>query len=274
MIESSKSIWSYSLYGDNYESYFKPLIENIEISEANNAVVVLNVLDIDLERVISYFDQFLGRIHIFSYDSGKYGNNPKILRFLVSNQIESKFYFYKDSDSVVNAKEIHLMNDWLESEGPSCMIVRDHHLHVFPILAGMFGANKQIANLIAESAYINFFAKKPRFTNSYCYDQDWLRCEIYPKIVSIALVYSNYFYFSGERLKETAKNNSLTKFIGAQQNLSNVQVMRNHRYLWMYQNGMLHLPYYRRLEFIYRKVRINLVLAYLYTKATHFFMQS
>lgn len=266
MIKSNKSIWSYSLYGDNYESYFEPLIKNIEISAANNAVVVLNVLDSDLERVKQYYQHYLDNIHIFSYDSGRYASYPKVLRFLVHHKIESNFYFYKDSDSIVNAKELFLMNDWLCTEAPSFMIIRDHHLHVFPILAGMLGACKKVANLLSLSAESNFFSKKTKFKNTYSYDQDWLRSEIYPKVISDALVYSNYFYFSGERLKKTNQNNSSTKFIGAQENLGIMDIERNRRYLWMYADGMLQLPYYKCTEFMYKKVRVNLVLAYLYTK--------
>lgn len=162
------------------------------------------------------------------------------------------------------------MNDWLSSEAPSFMIIRDHHLHVFPILAGMFGANRRIARMLAKSAEINFCNKKTKFTNSYSYDQDWLRSEIYPDVVEDALVYSNYFYFSGENLKKTERNNLLTKFIGAQENLNSIDLQRNQRYLWMYADDMLQLPYYKQIQFMYKKVRINLLLAYLYVKFTNF----
>lgn len=105
MIRSDRFVWSYSLYGSNYDSYYKPLLENISLSRISNAVVVLNVLDSDVERVKDYFRDYLDFIYIFAYESLRYGNNPKMLRFLVSNQIESNFYFYKDSDSVVNKKK-------------------------------------------------------------------------------------------------------------------------------------------------------------------------
>jgi hypothetical protein len=162
------------------------------------------------------------------------------------------------------------MDDWLCTNAPSFMIIRDHHLHVFPILAGMFGASRKVANLLAASAETNFFSKKSKFKNTYSYDQDWLRSEIYHKVISNALVYSNYFYFSGERLRQTEENNSFTKFIGAQENLGVIDIERNRRYLWMYADGMLQLPYYKYIEFMYKKVRVNLILAYLYTKFTQF----
>jgi hypothetical protein len=274
MIKSEKSIWSYSLYGDDYESYFRPLIDNIKIASESNAVVVLNVLDQDLERTRKYFEHYLDSIYIFSYDSRRYHDHPKILRFLVTDNIQSNFYFYKDSDSIVNSKEIFLMKDWLLSQNPTFMIVRDHHLHVFPILAGMFGANRRIANLLTESTKRNFFKNKTKFTNTYSYDQDWLRSEIYPKVVNGALVYSNYFYFSGECVKKTEKNNSTKKFIGAQENIRGKDIGRNNRYLWMYSGGMLQLPYFKDIDFIYKKVRVNLMMAYLYTRVKNYFGKS
>lgn len=273
MIKSDKAIWSYSLYGDNYEAYFKPLIENIEISATNNANVVLNVLDSDIERVKQYFKRYLGCIRIFSYDSGRYANCPKILRFLASHKIESNFYFFKDSDSVVTDKEKLIMKEWMNSLNPTALIVRDHPLHIAPIMAGMFGVNRGLSIKIADSALGYFANSKHSHFNSYSYDQDWLARNIYPEIVSDAHVNTSFFYYSGERVRRINREIDGHKFIGAQvYKGSSIESGSLDPYMNLYGEDLLSLPYFTKLAVLYGKVRPTLYAAYLINKIKKYYL--
>lgn len=272
MTKSDKSIWSYSLYGDNYESYFKPLIENIKISAENNAIVVLNVLDSDLDRVKQYFKRYLGAICIFSYDSTRHTNYPKVLRFLAPYKIQSNFYFFKDSDSVVTDKEKLIMKEWMNSVNPIALIVRDHPLHIAPIMAGMFGVNRELSIKIANSALGYFTVRKGSHFNLYSYDQDWLARNIYPEIVGDAHVNTSFFYYSGERVKRINREIDGHKFIGAQvYKRVSIGLVPPDPYMNLYGEDLLSLPYFSKLAFLYGKVRPTLYVAYLINKIKKYY---
>jgi hypothetical protein len=259
------SAWCYSIYGDDTLKYYRPMRENIRIAKEHGATLVLHTNGQSETKVKAYFED-LSADMIFVVHRERYADRfPKVLRFLTPRTVTAKFYFFKDSDSIVNQKELDLMDQWTRSGNPTSLIIRDHPLHIYPILAGMFGINRELSLRVAASAEACFVNKSPARYHRHCYDQDWLAKEIYPALASEAAVRTSFFYFRGEHFVRTGRDLESYQYIGAQAYKDTLEVAEEGSggYLRLYGDGLLCLPYYPKLYFLYGKVRPTLAAAYL-----------
>ena len=266
-VNSFNSVWCYSIYGTDAEKYYEPMLSNIKIAKHHGVALVLHTNKKSETQVRNFFRDNLEEIMLFVHNDEYAEYFPKILRYLSSEKIDSKFYFFKDSDSIVTLKEIEIMNRWMHTSNPIALIIRDHPLHISLILAGMFGANKNLSQYIAKSAEEFFLKRKPGYYNKYSYDQVWLARKIYPTIVDKADVNTSFFYYREEkitRIKIDLKNH---QYIGAQaykQSLNSPENLEG--YLRLYGPNLLTLPYFPKLSFLYGRVRPTLAVAYLFCK--------
>jgi hypothetical protein len=129
-------VWSYSIFGSNTEVYYKPMLDNIRLAKSNNIKVVISTTEQYLNIVRNYFFHELEYIHIETYPSDKYVGLETILRFLTVEKIDADYYFIKDSDSIVTARELYIMNHWILISKFNFIIIRDNPLHVAPMLSG------------------------------------------------------------------------------------------------------------------------------------------
>lgn len=263
-------IWSYSVYGNNHEMYFKPLLKVIPLANSIGATVVINTPRAYHAAVLNYFHAFINQIVVLVHDGAIAENYPKILRFLVPIHIYSKYYFFKDSDSLVETKELAIMEHWMKSENTTCMIIRDHPQHVTPILAGMFASTREHALIIATAAE-KYFVVAPSKFNSYSYDQDWLMDQIYPVIKESAQVYTSYFFYTGERVFKINRSLPGCTHIGSQCLQSPPSSSRCRWCDSIYGNDLLRVPFvicFNRLfpRLIYGRVRPTLILAFIYSR--------
>lgn len=267
-----KSIWCYSIYGDDIERYYQPMILNINHAIDVGADIFIHTNKKYEEKVFKYFFNSKLKDNIIVHD-GIYANQyPKVLRFLTCNFIASDYYFFKDSDSVVTEKEKLIMKEWINSVNPTALIMRDHPLHIAPIMAGMFGVNRELSIKIADSALGYFSNPKLSHFNSYSYDQEWLARNIYPKIVGSAYVNTSFFYYSGERVKRINREIDGHKFIGAQVYKSvSIGPVPPDPYMNLYGEDLLSLPYFSKLAVLYGKVRPTLYVAYLINKIKKYY---
>lgn len=265
--EPLSSVWCYSIYGNEYDKYYYPIIENIKISKYFGARIFIHTNRQYEKNVKEYFAKYIFDIDVVVHNDSYSVDFPKILRFLTSKFIESDFYFFKDSDSVVTEKELVLMNEWMNSNNPTALIMRDHPLHIAPIMAGMFGLNRGLSIKIADSALGYFANQKRSHFNLYSYDQDWLARNIYPEIVENAHVNTSFFYYSGERIKRMSRQIYDQKFIGAQEYKKSSRDSENLvGYMNLYGEDLLSLPYFSKFAVLYGKVRPTLYAAYLIKK--------
>lgn len=267
---SHRMIWSYSVYGDNHEMYFKPLLEVIPLANHVGARVVINTPRAYHAAVLQYFRDYLNDITVLGYDGPIAEAYPKILRFLVSARVNSEFYFYKDSDSLVGTKELAVMTHWMNSAAATCMIIRDHPQHVTPILAGMFGLARIPALSIATAAQ-NHFAVKRSGDNGYSYDQEWLMDHIYPAMKVSAQVYTSYFYYSGERVFRISRSLTGCAHIGAQCFQSSTAASPCRWYDSIYGDRLLCAPFIEVVNrllprLLYGRVRPTLLMAFIYSR--------
>jgi len=257
-------VWSYSIFGSNTEVYYKPMLENIRLAKSNNVKVVISTTEQYLNIIREFFFHELEYIHIETYPSDKYVGLETILRFLAVEKLDADFYFIKDSDSTVTARELYIMNHWMLISKFNYMIIRDNPLHVAPILSGMFGFRKNSKFFVSNSC-INTFSGL-NYKLNYGFDQLWLTEKIYNIIVTETQVYSSYFHFSNENLIRLSRINS-SDFIGAQ-SLGNMNPnSKENDFLHLYGDKLLSLPfistipqYFSRL--IYGRVRPSIYLSY------------
>lgn len=266
-IEMSKStvIWSYSIYGGDLVTYYAPVVSNILLARKEGAIVAISTTASDEEKVRDYFSEYLNEIQIVSYGSQELCLYPKILRFLISNVIESDFYFFKDSDSIVTIKEARIMREWIATDTPVAMIIRDHPLHVAPVMAGMFGIASTLANYLTNSAHEAFLAVSPRFRGDYSYDQDWLMNDVYPDLAKRAHVYSSFLFYSGEKVLRIKRESRGSEFIGAQIHFEYPPLLESAALYNWYGQGLLCAPSLIKKSFFYGRVRPTIVVAYVYT---------
>jgi len=259
-------VWSYSIFGSNTEVYYKPMLENIRLAKSNNVKVVISTTEQYLNIIREFFSHELEYIHIETYPSNKYVGLETILRFLIIEKIDSDYYFIKDSDSIVTARELYIMNHWMLTSNFNYIIIRDNPLHVAPILSGMFGFRKNAKNIVFKSCINTFYDFNYKL--KYGFDQQWLTEKIYHIIVEETQVYSSYFHFYNENLIRLSRVNN-SNFIGAQC-LGNINPnSKEHDFLHFYADKLLSMPfissipkYFSRL--IYGRVRSSIYLSYFF----------
>jgi len=275
--QSPKRIyWSYSIYGVDYTKYYEPVLSEIVLAISLNINVIISTTDKFEKAVIFYFRDYLSFLNIRIFSSMKFNKKEKILRYIVLDSIEYDFVFVKDSDSNTSSRELFIMTNWMNLNFKNCLIIRDHELHISPILAGMFGFNKQIGSLIVDNCKLFFNNFDVNDNNIYIYDQIWLARNIYPLIIDKSLVYTRYFLFQGEKYARIPKSEfGNNDFIGAQRFFEkNNSPERN--FLKFYKQDLLSIPYVKSLPYflfnrIYNRVRPSIYLAFLLSKIKSLF---
>lgn len=92
---------------------------------------------------------------------------------------------FRDCDSRPDTRERAAVDEWLAS-GTECHIMRDHPEHGMPILAGMWGVTRAGARRVRDR-----LPYEPGPVEHWLADQFWLRDEVYPLLVSRALIHAS-----------------------------------------------------------------------------------
>ncbi len=206
-------IISYTLYGNN-SRYIEPLIFNVKsINEFYQgwSIRVYHDNSVNLE-ILNLLKDFNVKLINIIYEN-EYIKNlvPKFWRFLpvFENQIDA--VIFRDADSIFSHRESKLVNEWLLSD-KSFHIIRDHSLHISPIMAGMFGIKKPLFNLfINELNNASILSQK----NKYNSDQLFLADYLYLKVIEQSLLHTSYFAYCNENFIRIEKSHVENEFIGA-----------------------------------------------------------
>ncbi len=258
------NIWSYSIFGSDTEKYYKPMIENFELAKSNNAQIIINVNKDDEQFVRNYFEDYKDNFILEVHNDFYLSKFPKMLRYIISKKYPNSNFFYKDSDSIVTDDEIHIMKNWLQNEKTDYLIIRNHPVHLSPILAGMFAVKAPKISFLVELIEI-FFNEEYLSLNSiklnnFDYDQVFLQMEVYSLIINNSSIYSSHFYFCEEKIKKIKFNSN---FIGKQVYQENSE-NQDEWYFKIYSNKVLCLPYIHKLYRYYKDDKIVLILAKLF----------
>ena len=136
---------------------------------------------------------------------------PKFWRFLpvFENHIEA--LLVRDSDSIFSNREVFLVNEWFNSKF-QFHILRDHQLHISPILAGMFGLKKSLFSIFSKQLNTRLSLV---CSNSYNADQVFLGDYVYSKVIMETIIHTSHFSFYGEKFIQIEKCEKPNGFIGS-----------------------------------------------------------
>jgi len=206
-------IVSYSLYGNQFR-YTEPLILNAKYAKEFYPDWILRVyhdqtVSNDVLSILRNFNVQL--INIENLPSTYLHLAPKFWRFLPILEENINAVIFRDADSLFTIREVKLVNKWLTSN-KNFHIIRDHQLHISPILAGMFGIKKGGFNIFKNQLFNN-----PKIINKNTYnsDQIFLADHLYAQIINSTLVHTSYFAFKGEKFERIDKCLIANSFIGA-----------------------------------------------------------
>ncbi len=260
-----KVIWSYTIYGVDEAKYYESMHKNIAIARSLEVKIVVSTNEKNRKFVENYFSEYADTVTVLTYDFMSANVYPKLLRYLVPLELKADYYFYKDSDSVVTTRELECMDSWLNEEDCEAMIMRDHPLHIAPILGGMFGLRHVTAKLLADRVDVLLHESNMPKMHHYWYDQVWLAYYFYPLIAGLAKVYTAYFYYVGEDFIRIKRDDRPLGHIGAQLfRDGESDLPGNNFYKKLYGDGLLCLPFYLCISSLYQRVRPTLTAAVVY----------
>lgn len=204
------NIVSFTLYGTS-NRYLDPILINSEIfSEIypNWKMRVFHDNSVPAEVLSVLSCNQVELINVTKKNSRKIA--PKFWRFLPIFDTNVQNLIIRDADSLISTRESQLVDEWINSEY-DFHIIRDHPLHLSPILAGMFGIKMKSSKIFSE-----FFLAKKKLISSTKYgaDQIFLSDYIYPRIKHNSLIHTSSFAIFGEKFKKIDKSKD-SNFIGA-----------------------------------------------------------
>ncbi len=253
-------IISYSLYG-NLKRYTDPLIYNASNLSTFYKGWVINVYhDDSVPKDILDFLKNNG-VCLINISTTNFSNfAPKFWRFLPVFDDKNELVIFRDSDSVFTEREVALVNQWLESDF-NFHIIRDHQLHISPILAGMFGIKRNYFKFFTQQLISHISLVKSNFYNA---DQIFLGDFIYKKVIRNTLIHTSYFAFFNENYVRINKSIEYNDFIGAiyTEKQNKIDLVLEYDFI-------IGLPFCCA-KFLRYKVRPVLYLSYIYNLITNF----
>lgn len=181
------------IYGRNSIYYAPILYVSKRLSAISGSFLFIATNDIDYDYVCSYFAG-CENIKICNFGNDFTGHE-RMLRFLAPQCIQSKYYHFRDSDSIITEAELGLISVFELSSYPF-MLIRNHPLHFSPIMAGMFSLNSELANELVDLV----LDRKIVLNNSPYYDQTFLTKVLYMPNYKCCLIMSSCICFSGEKV--------------------------------------------------------------------------
>jgi hypothetical protein len=187
-------IISYTLYGNNHR-YTSPLIKNALLFDRYYPGWEMHVYhDNSVDTV--YLNR-LKKLGITLINAQDFYIPPKLWRYLPASGEDVDCVIFRDADSLLSRRESRLVSEWNESNY-LFHIIRDHPMHISPILAGMFGVKKSGFSLIYDVIKDRGLYQMER---GYDYDQVLLADHIYPKIHCKSMIHVSFFRFYNEKVR-------------------------------------------------------------------------
>lgn len=137
----------------------------------------------------------------------EHGDDGMFWRFLPAGDESVDVVIVRDTDSRLNRREKHAVDEWLQS-GEPFHIMRDHPHHKALILGGMWGCRK---NTIPHMATL--IHEWQRFDGKWR-DQEFLAQKIYPLIKDTCLIHSEVIQYVGEVVHPFPTKRAAREFVG------------------------------------------------------------
>jgi hypothetical protein len=242
----------YVIYGRDTKYYAPVLTVSQTLAGISGASVVIATVDDDYLHVCAYF-AICENIEVINFGP-RFAGHERMLRFLVPQYIESNYYHFRDSDSIVTESEMSLISVFGASSY-SVMIIRNHPLHFSPIMAGMFSLKYELAIELAKSIIDGQFLLD---TSPY-YDQIFLTKQVYMQNLEKSLILSSNIVFVGERASIIAFD--MFNFIGMPNHWTRAECDFSLNYFSEVEvSPVIRIPFCPLVYKLYQRTRFILVL--------------
>ena len=133
---------------------------------------------------------------------------PMMWRYLPIDEPDVEVMLSRDTDSRINLREKHAVDEWLSSN-TLFHIMRDHPHHGNPVMGGMFGT-KKIPQIPSWAELMNRVVQH----SHYQYDQSFLADSIYPVIVNNSVIHASFHRREGHAKNFPTSFDSEYRFVG------------------------------------------------------------
>ena len=176
---------SFSVYGSN-QIYLQGALENSQkISEVYPEWKGIFYLDRLISPDIAHQLEDSGsQVVIRNLDLDPHG---MFWRFDAAKLSDAETIIFRDADSRVSHREARAVSEW-ESSKFDIHVMRDHPLHCFWILGGMWGIRGNLLSELAKNLPRNL-SQSPKWG----LDQDWLAHKVYKPNFDKAFVHDSFF---------------------------------------------------------------------------------
>lgn len=188
--KDGKKLIAFSLFGKRAK-YLETAVLNVQVSHTlfPNWVCRFYIDETVPEHVLRRLKSNGAEIIEISEDLKSWPG--AMWRFLAINDPEAEYVIFRDTDSVISAREAAAVAEWIKS-GCSFHIMRDSGSHTALMLAGMWGAKVgSISNMKERiQKYIN-----DGYSSTHFADQDFLAAELWGYIRQDLLSHDRLFNF-------------------------------------------------------------------------------
>lgn len=186
-------VFSFCIFG-SADKYLKGLLKNIEIIDTQFPDFYIYIYVGD-DITDEFINTHLTRERIIVIKTGLSGLINTAHRFFPIDNPEVELMFVRDTDSRIHTRDIKFINEFISTLHKS-HIIRDHHNHCWPIMAGMWGLKKGAVQGSIKDMYDEYYKTAEI---EYGTDQDFLAKFIYPIIANDALVHTSCYTFLPEQ---------------------------------------------------------------------------
>ena len=210
------NVFSFCLFGSYNPKYYIGLKENIEIIFDKYPTYHIHVWlgnDIDKDKLNSLLNNVIINKElqqkIMFYNLNFTGLIVTLFRFLSIDIPNVDCIFSRDTDSRINERDMWCIDKFINSQY-LIHVIRDHHGHCVPIMAGLCAFKKELFNKY-NFKFNDIIEKTFNINAKYNYEQYILHIYIYNNYKNLLLVHStknilndiNYEYIQLEVNKET-----------------------------------------------------------------------
>lgn len=203
------NIISFALFGSN-PAYREGFLKNVEVARTVfpgwHIHVYCDRLNFDALAPLA-----LPRVSVLLQKEHSEGVEGMIWRFLAAGQPQADAVIFRDTDSILTKREKDAVDEWLASD-KDVHLIRDHPLHISPVMGGMFGVRGGAKTLLAD--LIDQGLKMGKLVN-YGDDQRFLSGQFYPRIKRRALVHTSLIKYVFEYAAPLPPESAGESFIGA-----------------------------------------------------------
>jgi hypothetical protein len=177
---------SFSVYG-NSPKYLLGAIRNAQfINKVMTDWTPIFFLDDNVSE--SFTKKLRAEGAIIRTRNSDWHTNGMFWRFRAFFEENANLVLIRDCDSRISHRELLAIDLWLQS-GKSAHIIRDHPLHQSLIMGGMWGAKAAFLK------NLNIWDRMRQFGVERGEDQNFLNANIYPILVTDALIHDSFFRF-------------------------------------------------------------------------------